>query len=102
MRPDDPYSRVDYRRLIAWPERIRREWPFLEQVLPAPPARLLDLGCGTGEHSRFLAEKGYQVVGLDSSEAMLQKAREGGPFPRVTFLDGDIVQVASLVDGVFD
>ncbi len=102
MRPDDPYSRVDYRRLIAWPERIRREWPFFEQVLPAFPARLLDLGCGTGEHSRFLAEKGYEVVGIDSSDAMLQKAREGGPFPRVTFLDGDIVQVASLVEGVFD
>ena len=27
-KPDDPYSRVDYRRLIAWPERIRREAPF--------------------------------------------------------------------------
>jgi hypothetical protein len=23
--PSDPYSRLDYRRLIAWPERIQRE-----------------------------------------------------------------------------
>ncbi len=102
MKPDDPYSRVDYRRLIAWPERIRREWPFLQQVLPPPPARLLDLGCGTGEHTRFLAEQGYDVIGVDSSETMLEKAREGGPFPRVTFIDGDIVRVGSLVEGAFD
>ncbi len=102
MKPDDPYSRVDYRRLIAWPDRIRREWPFLARVLPPPPSRLLDLGCGTGEHTRFLAEQGYEVVGVDSSETMLENAREGGPFPRVAFVDGDIVQVGSLVEGMFD
>lgn len=36
-------------------------------LLPAPPARLLDLGCGTGWTSRFFARCGYAVVGLDIS-----------------------------------
>jgi SAM-dependent methyltransferase len=101
MNPDDPYSRVDYRRLIAWPERIEREWPFLRQVF-GEAGRLLDLGSGTGEHSRFLASKGFDVTGLDSSPAMLAKATEAPLPPNLRFLSGDIVRVASLTDGVFD
>ena len=75
MQPDDPYSRVDYRRLIAWPERIEREWPFLQKTFGGG-GRLLDLGCGTGEHSRFLASKGFDVTGVDSSPAMIEKRPE--------------------------
>jgi len=101
MHPDDPYSRVDYRRLIAWPERIEREWPFLQGVLP-PAGRVLDLGCGTGEHSRFLASKGYDVTGIDSSPAMLAKALEAPLSERLRFLPGDIADVASLTAGSFD
>lgn len=100
--PDDPYSRVDYRRLIAWPQRIEREWPFLQRALGPPPGRLLDLGCGTGEHSRFLASHGYDVTGIDASESMLEKAREGEASDRVRFLLGDIVEVEALVEGQFD
>lgn len=72
----DPYSRVEYRRLIAWPERIRREAPLLERWSFGLPARsILDLGCGTGEHSRYFAEQGFRVVGLDFSPGMLAQAR---------------------------
>ncbi len=101
MRPDDPYSRVDYRRLIAWPERIEREWPFLQRLFGAA-GRVLDLGCGTGEHSRFLASKGFDVTGIDASPAMLAKAMEAPLPPNLRFLPGDIVQVANLTDGEFD
>lgn len=102
MLPDDPYSRVDYRRLIAWPERIEREWPFLQQVFGSGGGRLLDLGCGTGEHSRFLASKGFDVTGIDASPAMLAKATDA-PLPaNLRFLAGDITEVASLTAGEFD
>jgi len=101
MRPDDPYSRVDYRRLVAWPERIEREWPFLERAL-GEPGRVLDLGSGTGEHSRFLASKGFEVVGVDSSPAMLSKANDTPLPPNLTFLAGDIVDIEQLVSGTFD
>lgn len=98
---DDLYSRVDYRRFVAWPDRIQREWPFLEGMLgSAPVKRLLDLGCGTGEHARFLASRGFAVVGIDSSESMLEKARET-PAEGVEFISGDIADVATLTDGCF-
>jgi len=39
--------------------------------LPPPPARLLDLGCGTGWTSRFFARRGYQVIGQDIAADMI-------------------------------
>ena len=38
---------------------------FVLRWLPAPPARVLDVGCGDGALTRFLAERGYQTLGLD-------------------------------------
>lgn len=40
-----------------------------------PPGLWLDLGCGAGTYSRFIAGKGMQVIGLDYSRPTLQKAR---------------------------
>jgi ubiquinone/menaquinone biosynthesis C-methylase UbiE len=42
--------------------------------MPVPGERALDIGCGTGNHSVWLAEKGLTVVGLDESPAMLEVA----------------------------
>jgi SAM-dependent methyltransferase len=98
--PSDPYSRLSYRRLIAWPARIEREAPFLREVLAdAPSPRLLDLGCGTGEHARFLQEEGFEVTGVDASEAQLAQAREAGPGPE--FVKGDLAELGSAVGGRF-
>jgi SAM-dependent methyltransferase len=98
QREPDPYRRVDYRRMIAWPARIEREAPFLRAVLAtAPEASVLDLGCGTGEHADFLAAEGFWTVGIDRSEAQIDKAREyegrrGEAGPR--FLLGDFTALA--------
>jgi SAM-dependent methyltransferase len=44
-----------------------------------PPARIADVGCGTGISTRLLAERGFDVMGVDPNEAMLAHARyEGG------------------------
>ncbi|UQU63341.1 methyltransferase domain-containing protein [Couchioplanes caeruleus] len=44
--------------------------------LPAPPARELDVGGGAGHQSFPLAALGYDVTLLDSSPAMLDRARQ--------------------------
>src|SRR5205085_6881067 len=49
--------------------------------------RVLDLCCGTGQIAAGLSERGYQVTGLDGSEAMLRFARENAPGAR--FVHGD-------------
>ncbi len=38
--------------------------------------RILDIGCGTGRHAVELAKRGYNVTGVDLSEAMLKKAAQ--------------------------
>jgi SAM-dependent methyltransferase len=48
---------------------------LLEQ-LPPPPASVLDVGGGAGHQSFPLAQAGYDVTVLDSSPAMLDKARQ--------------------------
>jgi len=39
----------------------------------------LDLGCGTGVHTAFLADKGFKVCGIDFSEAALAQAATRAP-----------------------
>jgi SAM-dependent methyltransferase len=41
-----------------------------------PPGRHLDLGCGTGTLAILMANAGWEVVGLDSSAAMLAQAKQ--------------------------
>lgn len=46
----------------------------LSALVPSP-ARVLDLGCGTGDLARSLSVAGYDVVGSESAPAMLDVAR---------------------------
>jgi len=76
-RTPDQYSRTDYRRVIAWKARIEREGPFLTALLERAPDRsVLDVGCGTGEHTAFFSRLGARSVGLDRSETMIAAARD--------------------------
>lgn len=54
---------------------VRAAWrALLLHHLPAPPARILDLGCGTGTLTLLLAEQGYRVDGVDFSPEMIRLA----------------------------
>jgi SAM-dependent methyltransferase len=49
---------------------------------------VLDVGCGTGEHARLLAQRGFAVDGLDLDPAMLAIARQKHPVGR--FFEADM------------
>ena len=56
---------------------VRAAWSgLLLPLLPAPPARIADVDCGTRSVSLLLAEAGHRAFGLDISPAMVGRARE--------------------------
>ena len=62
---------------------------IIEQLGLGLGARILDVGCGPGWLSEFLARCGYEVTGIDISEDMIEIARE-----RVAAIDGPIGETA--------
>jgi ubiquinone/menaquinone biosynthesis C-methylase UbiE len=69
----------------------------LERMVAAlPPARTLDVACGTGFLTRHLRG---DVTGLDQSDAMLSFARENAP--HATFVQGDALELP-FDDAAFD
>lgn len=59
---------------------IAIEDPVVQAVLPPGSGQLaLDAACGTGRHAAHLAARGYSVVGVDASPAMLEVARQRVP-----------------------
>jgi methyl halide transferase len=43
---------------------------------PIRSCKVLDIGCGTGDNSIWLAQNGFQVIGTDTSDIAIEKARE--------------------------
>ena len=65
-------------------------------------SRILDLGCGTGRHTAYLAQNGFDVLGCDSSVAALHIAR--GILPEIQFQAGDVCLLPykdRSIDGIF-
>lgn len=77
----------------GWNEAVRA----LERaVATLPPARTLDVACGTGFLTRHLQG---EVTGLDQSERMLEIASER--VPKARFVQGDATDLG-FADGAFD
>lgn len=68
-------------------------------LLPAPPASVLDVGCGDGVLSEELIKRGYTVAGIDADSSMIQAALRRGIEARVD--DAQTFQVKEQVDCVF-
>lgn len=73
----------------------------LELLDAKPGERILDLGCGSGQLTAKIAEKGAQAVGIDASAEMIAQARAN--FPGIEFQVGDATTftLAEPVDAVF-
>ena len=73
-------------------ERLRPALDLLAQVPLEVPTRVVDLGCGAGNITAILRQRfpDADVVGIDGSATMLEKARETVPHCR--FEQGDFFQ----------
>jgi trans-aconitate 2-methyltransferase len=79
------------RYLVYADERGRPYVDLLARVGAAAPGRVVDLGCGPGNLTVLLADRWPEadVLGLDSSEEMVDRARGAG-FDGVRFESGDV------------
>jgi len=76
---------------------------LIMSLLPQPPGRLLDLGCGTGWTSAFFSRRGYRVVGQDIAPDMIEYARQNKAryeAPELEFVVSDYESLA--FDDPFD
>lgn len=71
---------------------------FVEYFLPKGKY-ILDAGCGTGQSSMLLKEKGYRVKGLDGAERFIKQAKK--KFPDIDFIQNDLTNIEES-DNTFD
>lgn len=110
-RPDEGRSWEQvFRDMVYWKfegilaaHNVQSGVGFMERVLELRPGgRVLDLGCALGQHSIELARRGYDVTGLEYSEAFLNVAKERVHEADVSvrLVQGDMINLA--FEGEFD
>ncbi|MFC4427714.1 class I SAM-dependent methyltransferase [Deinococcus navajonensis] len=93
-QPDHPLNAdLPDANLVEWQRR---------GLLPAGGGRTaLDLGCGLGRNTRWLAAQGYQATGVDLSSYAVQEARRRSALPGASYIGGDVLR-EPLAGGPFD
>ena len=94
-------AQARYDQFAEWYEQWIGDAPPLiaahAGLLPAVTGdRVLDIACGQGRMSRYLARPGADVTGIDISAAMLGKARAAGP-ENITYIHADVTASPCLV-----
>jgi SAM-dependent methyltransferase len=102
---DDPLAAVCYPGAPVWLNRFFAglQWKMVTGVLVSrrlKGVRALDIGCGFGRWTRWLAQRGADAVGVDPTEGMLEAARLASPDP-IEFLEMSATAL-DFPDGHFD
>ncbi len=101
MRDDkglpDVYDKIaeKYAELFSEVKELYEEYVAL---LPEN-GRVIDIGCGVGTEAGYLSDHGFDVIGIDFSEGMLEQARK--TYPDVDFRKADLRDIPSDL-GIFD
>ena len=68
-----------------------------------PEERVLDIGCGTGYATKIFADNVAEIIGIDYSDAMIERAKSEGPItPNAHFYADDVLQLHRDMFGSFD
>ncbi len=82
------HSKYHANRFSGLTDVLRRsEFKHFIELLPGK--KILDLGCGSGDHSLFFKEQGLEVSAVDISEGMVVLAREKG-------VDAEVMDIEDL------
>lgn len=98
------FYEVTYRRFRApWDIGARKELVALVEGGRIRPGRAIDLGCGAGANAIYLAERGFDVTGVDYAAAAIDKARARAHAANtpVNFAVDDLTNLRR-VSGAFD
>ena len=82
----------------------KRIGDFLSRNPLARGSRVLELGCGAGNTTLFIAEKGFDAYGVDAEAVAIEWAKEKmkASNTRATFSVGNIVDLDGFADNFFD
>ncbi len=58
-----------------------------------PPAKVADVACGTGDMALYMYNKGFDVVGIDRSEEMLEEAYQKSMGKRIHWVNQDMMDM---------
>lgn len=107
-RVSRPFYDAMYRRGAPWESGPRPELVDLVESGRITPGstgpRALDIGCGTGADSIFLAGHGFDTLGIDLSSVAIEKARRAAAEERSTarFEAVDLLHLPPWLTGPFD
>jgi SAM-dependent methyltransferase len=105
MRRRALYSQlVKYYDRIYWWKDYDQEVDFLVRAFRRcgiRGRRVLEVACGTGNHSKLLVKRGYDVTGVDISEDMLRIARSKVK-QHAKFIRGDMRDLDAVVENDYD
>lgn len=88
---------------MPWEVGPRTELKELVEGGRISPGRAVDLGCGSGDNAIYLAQQGFEVVGVDFAQAGLEKARRKAAAAEVdvAFIHDDLTDLRRI-EGTFD
>ncbi len=88
---------------MPWELGPRQELVGLVESGRIAPCRAIDLGCGTGSNAIYLAQRGFEVTGVDFAASAIEKARRRADScgVKANFIVDDLTDLRK-VNGIYD
>ena len=100
---DEFYSKI-YDKLFSAPYKIEFEINDLDESILSKmdkeKVKILDIGCGTGQHIKLLSDRDYNIIGFDNSNEMLKIAKKNNP--NIRFILGDALDTKQFSSKKFN
>lgn len=88
---------------LEWENNNVPDWTVVNAVEKnyLKSSKVLDIGCGRGRNSLYLAKKGFKVYGVDISKSAIDSARKKNVHKKADFMVGGLPEL-SFQNGFFD